>query len=176
MGHDRQRAEKLQPWRKAPAFAKQKEITPKAPGRRLRCNEQCIVGFKAESVTKHSRKRRISREKRDIRHFHYLMVNRRNNRFIPAVDDVHKPIAVVLNQRGIAVGEWPFRRQKTHRDCDLRQGQKQSCQQRFNSRSCAFHRRGSINASTRSGVSGIRFTRGENSPKRRAYSRADSGS
>ena len=103
MCKNQQCAADLERRRNIPALAKEKEITPKAPGSELGSDQQRGAGVDIEPVAKQCSNRRIGREKRDVRHFHRLMIDRRNNRLVSAVDDVHKPIAIVLEKRGIAI-------------------------------------------------------------------------
>src|ERR1039457_6129362 len=64
---DRHRAENLERGRKIPAFTKKKEVTPKAPGRRLGSDKERGRRFQIQSTTKKSRDSWISRKKCDVR-------------------------------------------------------------------------------------------------------------
>ena len=63
--------------------------------------------------------RRVCREKCDIRDFHHLVIDRRDNGLVSAIDNVHEPIAVVLNQRGVALGDRLFWSKQSHRHYNL---------------------------------------------------------
>ena len=119
MSDNRQRAEKLEQRRNIPALAEKKEITPESPCGGLRGDEQCVIGVKMKRATKQRRDRGICRKKSDIGNFHHFVIDRRHGRGIAAIHDVHEPITVVLNERGISVGKWPFRREKKHGHCEL---------------------------------------------------------
>ena len=134
MREDRHGAENLERGREIPAFAKKKEVTPKTPGGGLRSDEKRGRRFQIQSAAKQSRDARISREKCDVRYFHDLVIDGRNGRGVTAVHDVHEPIAVVLNERGIAIGKRAFRGEQTNRHRDLRQGQDQAGQHRLKRR------------------------------------------
>src|SRR2546428_5726711 len=109
MSHDGQGAEKAKCGRKIPTLAEEKEITPKTPGGELRSDEERVLGVKMQTVTEQSGKCGIRREKGDVGHLHHLVIDGWNDRLVAAVDDVHEPIAIVLNQGGIAKRERAFR-------------------------------------------------------------------
>src|ERR1700746_3008725 len=103
MSNDQQRTEKLERGRNIPATAKQKEIAPEAPGCDLGDDQQRVVCIDVESVMKQRSNRRIGGKKSNVGNFHHLMINGRHNGLVAAVNDVHKPIAIVLDKGGIAV-------------------------------------------------------------------------
>ena len=47
------------------------------------------------------------------------MIDRRDNGLVSAIDNVHEPIAVVLNQRGVALGDRLFWSKQSHRHYNL---------------------------------------------------------
>ena len=61
-----------------------------------------------------SGERGISGKECHVGHFHDLMIDRRNGRGIAAVNDVHEPITVVLDEPRISVRERPLRGEKTN--------------------------------------------------------------
>src|SRR5205823_11691238 len=103
-----------------------KEVTPKPPGCGLSGDEERVSSFEVKKITNQSGDRRIRRKKSDIRYFHHLVTNGRHDRLEPAVDDIGEPIAVVLNQGRIAIGQGPFWGEQTNRHRDLRQSKHQS--------------------------------------------------
>src|SRR5439155_13352464 len=139
MSNDQQRAEKLECGRDIPAVTKEKEIAPEAPGCDLGRDQQCVVCIDVESVMKHGSKRRIGGEKSNVRNFHHLMIDRRHDRLVAAVNDVHEPIAIVLDKGGIAVRKRPFRRKQADRHRDLHQSHEQSRKQWLKRRRRASH-------------------------------------
>src|SRR5207302_9149435 len=89
--------EKTQCGREVPSLTKEKKIAPKAPRGCLRSNKERVFRSDVKAITDQSRQSRISREKRNVGNFHYLVINRRDDRLITAIDDVQEPIAVVLD-------------------------------------------------------------------------------
>ena len=77
---------KIQPWRLGRPGAGRRKYDP-------------------ESVTKSRGQQRISWKEGDVRYFHYLMIDRRDNRLVAAIDNIREPIAIVLDQGGIALGK-----------------------------------------------------------------------
>ena len=47
------------------------------------------------------------------------MIDRRDNGLVSAIDNVHEPIAVVLNQRRVALGDRLFWSEQSHRHYNL---------------------------------------------------------
>src|SRR5436190_6825291 len=131
MSKNRQRAKELERRGKIPADAKEKEIAPEAPGCHLGGDQQCTICIEVKSVTKHRSNRGIGRKKSNVGNFHHLMIDRRHDRLVAAVNDVHEPIAIVLDKGGIAVRKRPFRRKQAHRHRDLHQSHEQSRKQRL---------------------------------------------
>src|SRR5207248_4979371 len=94
----------------------------------LRRNEQCCVTIKLERVMEETGNQGIRRKKCDIRDYHYLMIDRRDDRLVTAIDDIHEPVAVVLNQGSVADRKSVFRSEQENCHRDLQQGHGQSRQ------------------------------------------------
>jgi len=47
------------------------------------------------------------------------VIDRRHNGLVSAIDNVHEPIAVVLNQRRVALGDRLFWSEQSHRHYNL---------------------------------------------------------
>ena len=86
-------------------------------------DQEGIAGVDVKSVAKQGRNRRIRGKESNIGHFHHLVIDRRNDRLVAVVDDVHEPIAIVLDKGGIAIRSRPFRREQAHGHRELQQGQ-----------------------------------------------------
>src|SRR2546427_11420118 len=110
MSGDRQRAKKTQRRREFPTLAEKKKVSPKPPGSQLRRDEQRGLGLDAKNGAEQAGQRRISRKKRDVGNFHYLVIDGRNDRLVAAVDDVGEPVTVVLDQTCVAIGKRTFGR------------------------------------------------------------------
>src|ERR1043165_9704617 len=101
MGDNQKRAAELEQGRKVPPPAEKKKISPKSPGRDLGDDQQRFVSFQSEHITKYGYEHGIRREKADVGDFHHLVIDRRHNRLVAAIDDVHEPVAVVLVEGAI---------------------------------------------------------------------------
>src|SRR5215831_8938090 len=116
---DEQCPANLKRTRNFPAPAEQEEISPKTPGSELSGDQKGRAGTDIECISEQRGNGRVCRKKRDIRDFHHLVIDRRDNGLISAIDNVHEPIAVVLNQRGVALRERLFRSKESDRDYHL---------------------------------------------------------
>ena len=58
------------------------------------------------------------------------MIDGWHNGLVSAIDYVHKPITIVLDQRGVPLGKGTFRRKEAHRHHELQQGNDESREQR----------------------------------------------
>src|SRR5262245_13172286 len=116
---DEERPTNLKRTRNSPAPAEQEEISPKTPRSELSGDQKRRAGVDVECISQQRSNRRVCREKCDIRDFHHLMIDRRDDRLISAIDNVHEPIAVVLNQRGVALGHGLFWSEQNHRHYNL---------------------------------------------------------
>ena len=105
--------------RNFPAPAEQEEISPKTPRSELSGDQKRHAGADIESISERRGNRWVCREKRDIRDFHRLMIDGRDNGLVSAIDNVHEPIAVVLNQRRVALGNRLFWSKQSHRHYNL---------------------------------------------------------
>src|SRR6476469_9690550 len=105
--------------RNFPAPAEQEEISPKTPRSELSGDQKRHAGADVESISEQRANYWVCGEKRDIRNFHHLVIDRRNNGLVSAIDNVHEPIAVVLNQRQVALGDRLFRSKQSHRHYHL---------------------------------------------------------
>ena len=105
MSKNRQCAKELELRGTIPAAAKEKEIAPKAPGCHLSGDQQRAICIEVESVTKHRGNRGIGGKESNVGNFHHFMIDGRHDRLIAAVNDVHEPIAIVLDKTGIPVGK-----------------------------------------------------------------------
>jgi hypothetical protein len=123
MGDNQQCAAKLERRRKTPAIAQEKEVSPETPGSELGGDEQGVASVDVKSAAKQGGNCRVRGEESNIGHFHHLVIDRRNDRLIAVVDDVHEPIAIVLDKGGIAIRSRPFRREQAHGHRELQQGQ-----------------------------------------------------
>ena len=115
--------------RNFPAPAEQEEISPKTTRSELSGDQKRRVGADVESISEQRGNRRVCREERDIRDFHHLVIDRRDNGLVSAIDNVHEPIAVVLNQRRVALGHRLFRSKQNHRHYNLQKRDGASRQQ-----------------------------------------------
>ncbi len=118
-------AEELQEWRQIPPRTEKEEVTPEPPSRQLRGHEQGIVRPQTHSV-QHARDPGIRRKESDIRHFHHLLIDRGNDRAVATIHDICEPVAVVLDERLVAIGERPLGSDQEDRDKQLRQGYEQA--------------------------------------------------
>ena len=71
-----------------------------------------------------------------------LLIDRRNDRAVAAINDVREPVAVVLNERLVAIGERPFGSDQDDRDKQLRQSHEQAEKNRPARVDLWFHRFG----------------------------------
>src|SRR4029077_8304371 len=106
--------------RNFPAPAEQEEISPKTPRSELSGDQKRRAGADVESISDKRANYWVCGEKRDIRDFHHLVIDRRNNGLVSAIDNVHEPIAVVLHQRRVALGDRLFRSEQNHPHYNLR--------------------------------------------------------
>src|SRR5437660_8618939 len=109
MRSDEQGAKKAQRVGNLPTLTEKEKVRPKSPGRELRNDEQCGLGIDPENGAEQTGQRGISWKESDIRNFHHLVINRRNNRLVTAIENVREPVAIVLNQTGVAIGKRTFR-------------------------------------------------------------------
>src|SRR4051812_7341446 len=105
MGGDGQSPEELKNSRNVPAIAKEEKISPEAPSSGLSNYEKCFRRPEADPPMKNAGHRWISRKEGDIRNLHCLACDGRKNGLVSAVHDVRKPVAVVLDQRCVAIGK-----------------------------------------------------------------------
>src|SRR5256885_5438987 len=119
MSGDRQRAKKSERRREFPALAEKKKVGPKPPGSELRSNQKGSLSIDAKNGTEQGGQRGISRKKGDVGYFHYLVIDGRNDRLVAAVDNIREPVAVVLDQTGVAVRKGAFGRQQENGDHHL---------------------------------------------------------
>ena len=84
---------------------------------------------------------RVSREEGDIGVFHHLVTAGRNRRAVAALDDVGKPVAVMLDESRIPVGKRAFRSNKPDRGDNLHQSHKETRSETFEREPIAIHKR-----------------------------------
>ena len=109
MRRNHQSAKKTKGVGKFPAPAKQKEVGPKSPGCELRDNQERDFSVDPKSRVNQTNQRGIRREKSNVGNFHYLVIDRRNDGLIAAINNVAEPVTVMLDQADVAIGNRPLR-------------------------------------------------------------------
>src|SRR4029077_19934515 len=130
MTQDRQCAEKSKGRREIPPLAKEKKVAPETASGSLGGHEQCVPRVQVQTVTQNRCDGRISRKEPDVGNFHDFVVNRRDDRLVAAIDNVHEPVTIVLHESAILVGERALWCEEKNGHRDLRQSQKQAGEQR----------------------------------------------